>query len=126
MKKLTWLLRVVGIIQIVLGLSYLFMPDLFLQAMGHSLPQADIHYPLAMLAARFIAYGIALLYIAKAPAQYRLWIHIMILIQVIDLAAGVAFTLMNVVPLSLSGFPMFNAVWIIALLWLWRPQVARA
>jgi len=122
MKKLTWLLRIVGGIQILLGIFYLFVPDFFLLSMGHSTPEADIHYPLAMLAARFIAYGIALIYISSAPVQHRLWIYFMVLIQAIDLAAGIFYTVSGIVPVSLSGFPMFNASWIIVLLLLWQPK----
>ena len=122
MKKITWLLRLVGVIQIVLGIFYLFMPEFILQSMGHSVPQADIYYPLAMLAARFIAYGAALLYISSNPVEYRLWIQFMVVIQTIDLVAGAFYTSIGIVPLSLSGFPMFNAIWIIALLLLWMPK----
>lgn len=122
MDKLAWLLRIVGGIQIILGVLYLFVPGLFLAWTGHPQPGADIYYPLAMLAARFLAYGAALLYIAGAPARHRLWIDVMILIQIIDLAAGVFYTATGVVPLSQSGFPMFNAAWIIVLLALWRPR----
>lgn len=122
MKKLVWLLRVVGAIQIVLGLFYLFVPDYFLLAMGHTLPGPDIHYPLAMLAARFIACGVVFVYISDSPVQHRLWIDFMILIQIIDLAAGLYHTATGAVPLALSGFPMFNAIWIFTLLLLWRPR----
>jgi len=122
MKKLTWLLRIVGAIQLVLGILYLFVPGALLTAMGHTLPATDIYYPLAMLASRFIIYGVVLIYISNAATQNRLWIDGMILIQVIDLAAGALYTAIGTVPLSLSGFPMFNAMWIIALLGLWRPQ----
>lgn len=125
MKKLSWLLRVVGAIQIVLGILYLFVPAKILLSMGHSVPPPDLDYPLAMLAARFIAYGIALFIIAPKPAGYHLWINTMILIQCIDLGAGVFYTLSGVVNLSLSAFPMFNASWIIILLLLWRPSIAR-
>jgi len=121
MKKLTWLLRTVGSIQIVLGILYLFAPRFLLASMGHSLPPPDLDYPLAMLAARFIAYGTAFFLIAPNPAEYRLWINTMILIQCIDLGAGAYYTLTDTVSLSLSGFPMFNATWIIVLLWLWNP-----
>ena len=124
MKKLNYLLKFVGAIQIMLGLAYLFAPAIFLHSMGHSIPQPDIYYPLGMLAARFIAYGIALLVIADAPAQNVLWINFMMLIQAIDLGVGIYYTAIGVLPLSLSAFPMFNAVWIILLLALWRPEKA--
>ncbi len=122
MKKMTWLLRVVGVIQIILGALYLFAPEFILASMGHSLPDPDIHYPLAMLAARFIAYGIAFIYISADPRRYRLWIIFMVLIQLIDLIAGVFYTATGVVALSLSAFPMFNATWIIILLLRWMPK----
>lgn len=122
MKRLTWLLRIIGTLQILLGLGYLFAPAEFLSSMGHSIPATDIQYPLGMLAARFLAYGVALLIIARAPTTNVLWIDTMIGIQLIDLAVGLYYTAVGVVPLSLSGFPMFNAGWIILLLWWWRPK----
>ncbi len=122
MKKMTYLLYVVGAIQIILGVFHLFLPELFLKSTGHSIPQADIYYPLAMLAARFIAYGIALIYIAKDPLKYILWIQFMILIQFIDLGAGIFYTMNGTVNITDSAFPMFNATWIIVLLFLWMPK----
>ena len=122
MKKLTWLLRVVGAIQIVLGVLYLFAPHFMLASMGHSIPKPDLNYPLAMLASRFIAYGAAFFIIANKPDKYLLWINIMILIQCVDLGAGLFYTFSGVVGLSLSGFPMFNALWIIVLLLAWHPK----
>ncbi len=119
MKKLTILLRVVGVIQIVLGLMYLFAPAFILASMGHSVPNSDIFYPLAMLSARFIAYGVAFIYISSEPMKYKLWIYFMILIQAIDLTAGIFYTATGIVSLELSGFAMFNASWIMTLLFLW-------
>jgi len=122
MKKLTYLLYLVGIIQIILGIFHLFAPEFFLSKTGHSIPEADIYYPLAMLAARFLAFGIAFIYIAKEPAKHILWIKFMVLIQVIDLGAGIFYTLTGVVNIADSAFPMFNATWIIILLALWLPK----
>lgn len=40
----------------------------------------------------------------------------------IDLVAGVFYTATGVVHLSLSGFPLFNATWILLLLLWWMPK----
>jgi len=122
MRNLRILLRLVGGIQIILGLLYLFSPAFLLEAIGHSVPQEDIFYPLGMLAARFLVFGVVFIYIARDPLQHRLWITAMIFIQLIDLAVGAYYTATSVVALSDSLFPMFNATWIAGLLYLWRPR----
>ena len=122
MKKITGLLRIIGALQLLLGLLYLFVPEWLLTSIGHSKPPADLDYPFAMLAARFIAYGVAFWVISSRPAQHRLWINNMIFIQSIDLMAGMYYTVADTVHLSLSGFPMFNAAWIIGLLLFWYPR----
>ena len=122
MKKLTYLLRVVATLQLMLGIGYLLFPGFVLQSIGHSHVEPDIYYPLGMLAARFIAYGIAFYIISSAPARYVLWINFMIMIQMIDLGVGLFYTATGVLSISLSAFPMFNATWIIILLTLWRPR----
>ena len=124
MKKLQVVLVIVGVIQVVLGLWYLFAPLQFLSLMGHSTVQADIAYPLGMLAARFLAYGVGMFYVARHPAENLFWINNMIFIQAIDLAVGVYYTATGVVGLQDSGFAMFNATWIIVLLALWRPKAS--
>jgi hypothetical protein len=124
MERLTWLLRVVGGIQLILGLLYLAAPGSLLEAMGHTAPAADLFYPLAMLAARFLVYGGALIYISRTPLEHRLWVDGMILIQLIDLSAGLFYTASGVVAVTLSGIPMFNALWIAVLLLWWRPGSA--
>ena len=80
--------RLVAIIQIILGLAYLFVPDLLLKTVAHSIPPQDIHYPLAMLAARFLAYGAGLWIAADHIVENRMWIRLMAVIQLIDLGQG--------------------------------------
>lgn len=126
MRNLKILLRVVGGIQIILGLFYLLAPAFFLEAIGHSVPLDDIFYPLGMLASRFLVFGVVFIYIARDPVQHRLWIIAMIFIQLIDLAVGVYYTATGVVDLKDSAFAMFNATWIAALLYLWRPRAEPA
>jgi hypothetical protein len=119
-------LRVVGSIQILLGLAYLFAPGVFLVTLGHSLPATDVFYPLGMLASRFLAYGTGLWIISSDPLKHLLWIRLMAYIQLIDLAVGIFYTATHLVPLSLSAFPMFNAIWIGALFFWWKPAHTRA
>ena len=119
-------LKIVGSIQIILGLAYLLVPNAFLLNMGHSLPSADLLYPFGMLSSRFLAYGIGLWIISTDPVKHVLWIRLMAFIQLIDLAVGIFYTVMGIVPLSLSAFPMFNAIWIGLLFALWKPALSPA
>lgn len=123
--KLKVLLRIIGVVQLILGAFYLFLPLQFLSMQGLSIPGADNAYPLGMLAARFLAYGIGMLIIANAPEENLFWINNMILIQAVDLAVGIFYTAMGTVTLSHSIFSMFNAALFIILLTLWRPKSAR-
>lgn len=120
----TVFLRVVGSVQVVLGAAYLFAPGLFLAQMGHSAAAPDLYYPLGMLAARFVAYGIGFWIISKQASRHVLWVGLMGLIQAIDLLVGVVYTAVGVVPLALSAFPMFNAMWIgaVCVVWYLRQQ----
>lgn len=126
MKKINVLLCVVGVVQLVLGLLYLLMPNNLLHWMGHSAVANDIAYPLGMLSSRFLVYGYLLLLASKSPADNRMLILGMMWIQVIDLAVGVFYTLQGTIGIALSGFPMFNAAVFALLLWLWMPAHKQA
>lgn len=114
-------LRFIGSIQIILGLAYLLAPNTLLMQMGHSIPSPDLLYPFGMLSSRFLAYGIGLWVISAEPEKHILWIRLMAFIQLIDLSVGAFYTATGVVPISLSAFPMFNAIWIGLLLAFWKP-----
>jgi hypothetical protein len=121
-------LRVVGSVQLVLGLAYLFAPGAILANMGHTVPAHDLYYPLGMLAARFIAYGLGFWLISRQARQHLLWVGLMALVQAIDLGVGAYYTAAGVVPWQLSAFPMFNAVWIglVCAIWTARQRSALA
>jgi len=122
MKKLKILLWVVGAVQLILGVAYLFFPAAFVAWMELSAVPADTHYAFGMLAARLIAYGFGMFFIARDPEKNVFWIKNMILIQLIDLSVGVFYTATGVIPLSSSAFPMFNATLISVLLFFWMPK----
>jgi len=112
------------VVQLVLGALYLFAPQFFVAWQGLSQIGQDINYPLAMLAGRFLVYGVGMFVIASDPVRYRIWADGMIAIQVIDLAAGLFYTGTGVVSLEQSGFPMFNATLFIIGLSLLRRNVS--
>jgi hypothetical protein len=114
-------LKVVGSIQIILGMAYLLVPNTLLLKMGHSIPSPDLLYPLGMLSSRFLAYGIGLWIVSAEPEKHILWIRLMAFIQSIDLSVGIFYTATGVIPISLSAFPMFNAIWIGLMLAFWNP-----
>ena len=121
----TVFLRVVGTVQMLLGVAYLVIPGVVLQQMGHSAVAPDLYYPLGMLAARFIAYGLGFWIISRQAKAHALWVTLMGLIQAIDLAVGIFYTAVGVVPWQLSAFPMFNAVWIGATCAVWSLRQGR-
>ena len=122
MKKLQGLLILIGIVQLVLGALFLFAPQWIMGMMGLTVPPADSGYMFGMLAARFIAFGLGMFWCARAPEENVFWINNMILIQIIDLAAGIYYTATGVIAISSSAFPMFNATLFIILLTMWRPK----
>ncbi len=111
---------VIGVVQLALGVIYLFMPQAFIAWQGLSAIGADIGYPLSMLAGRFIVYGVGMFVIARDPVGNRFWLLGMIAIQAFDLAGGLYYTFSGIVALEHSAFPMFNATWIIIGLYLLR------
>ncbi len=121
----TVFLRVVGSVQLALGAAYLLIPGIVLQQMGHSAAAPDLYYPLGMLAARFVAYGLGFWIISRCAKEHALWVALMGLIQAIDLGVGIVYTATGVVPWQLSAFPMFNAVWIGATCAVWYLRYGR-
>lgn len=116
MKILKFVPYLIGVSQLVLGAFYLFMPLGFLAMQGHTPVEADIGYPLSMLAARFFVYGIGMFYIARAPLQNMFWLYGMVAIQAIDLAGGLYYTGTGIVDIAHSGVAMFNATFFIVIM----------
>ncbi|HHS83176.1 MAG TPA: hypothetical protein ENJ68_06615 [Devosia sp.] len=121
MTRLKILLWIVALTQLLLGILTLFVPGPFFQAMGLTPPPPDNQYILGQLAARFLAYGIGMAWLARSPAPSRFWIRNMVLIQAVDFSVGAFYLFTGTIALSTAAFPMFNALWIGILLWLWQP-----
>lgn len=122
MTRLKFVCYLIAASQIALGALYLILPVSFVSWQGLSPIQADIGYPLAMLAGRFFIYGFGMIKIASQPQKYRIWLDGMIAIQLIDLAAGMFYVGASIVALADAVIPMTNAAIFIALMVWVRPR----
>ena len=120
--KLRVLLWIVAVSQLALGALTLFAPTQFFLMMGLTAPPPDNKYMLGMLAARFIAYGLGFVALARAEKPDARWIRNMVLVQAIDFGVGLFYILTGVIGPAVAAFPMFNAAVFATLLWLWLPD----
>ncbi|MCB9994357.1 MAG: hypothetical protein H6873_11960 [Hyphomicrobiaceae bacterium] len=129
MRRLKILLWIIAISQLVLGALTLVAPATFFGWMGLTPPPADNNYMLGMLAARFFAYGIGMIWLTRQQEPALFWIRNMVFIQAIDFAVGAFYLATGAIGPATAAFPMFNAAIFGSLLWLWsrpRQRVATA
>lgn len=124
MRKLTVLLWIIAISQLVLGGLTLLAPAFFFTWMGLTSPPADNNYMLGMLAARFFAYGFGMIWLARSAQPSLFWIRNMVFIQAIDFFVGAVYLANGTIGLQVAGFPMFNAAVFGTLLYLWSRPLA--
>jgi hypothetical protein len=124
MTKIKIVCYIIAASQLVLGAIYLLAPGAFIAWQGLTPIAPDTGYPLAMLAGRFLVYGVGMIIIAHQPVKYRVWLDGMIAIQLIDLLAGGYYTASGIVGIAESAIAMFDAALFIALLvWIRRDIV---
>ena len=110
---MTYLRAILGLLaasQLALGAFTLLAPAAFFTLMGLTVPPADTFYLIGMLASRFLVIGVAMALLAGRGRAEPLWLQAMLGIQIVDLAVGLYYTGTGVLPLSVSAFPMFNAL----------------
>lgn len=122
MTRQIFVCYIIAASQLVLGAIYLFAPQWFIAWQGLTPIAQDMGYPLAMLAARFLVYGVGMIVIARNFDENRFWLDGMIAIQAIDLLAGVFYTTTGTVLFADAILPMFNASMFIGLMiWIRQP-----
>ena len=100
---------IIGLSQIALAALYFAVPAGFVAWQGLTPPAADAGYPLAMLAARFLVYGLGMFLVARDPEGSLFWARGMVAIQLLDLCSGAAYLAMGVITLATALLPMINA-----------------
>lgn len=84
-------LYVIAFFQFVLGAAFLAAPGGTAQVLGLPTAPAWTAWLFAMMAARFLGYGVGMVAAARDPRRHLLWIDTMIAIQVIDWLATIGY-----------------------------------
>ncbi len=118
MKVLKLTLRFIGVVQIVLGLIFILVPEQFAQASNLETIPSWVLWVFTMMGARFIGYGIGMFVAARNPRQHLLWIDTMIFIQAIDWLGTIVFLLQGAVTLpQVSTAPFLPVLFVGVLLY---------
>ena len=120
MKVLTLTLRLIGVVQIVLGLIFILIPEQFAQVSNLETVPPWVLWVFTMMGARFIGYGIGMFVTARNPAHNILWIDTMILIQIVDWIGTILYLLRGVVTLSQVSTAAFLPVIFVGVLLYYR------
>jgi hypothetical protein len=80
-------LQMIAVVQLGLGGSFLLFPAGTARLFGLPPAPAWTGWLFAMMAARFLGYGVGMLAAARQPQRHRLWLRTMLLIQAVDWAA---------------------------------------
>ncbi|MWC29168.1 hypothetical protein [Paenibacillus sp. MMS18-CY102] len=113
----------IGIVQIVLGMGYLFAPQAFHASVGlENLPDWA-GWPMAMSGARFLLFGFGMILVFRNPLGNRSWVQAMIGVQLIDWIATIYYVATGVVTLSQVTTAAYLPILFIVMLLATHPRV---
>lgn len=87
----TTVLYAIAVIQLGLGLAFLVAPAGTAGLLDLAAAPAWTGWLFAMMAARFLGYGVGVLAAARRPAEHLLWLRTMLVIQAVDWVATLAY-----------------------------------
>jgi hypothetical protein len=115
-------LYAIAVTQLVFGLVFLIPDQPVADLLGLRPPAPHwANWLLTMMAARFLGYATGMFAAARAPQRHLAWINTMIVVQVIDWVATVAYLAAGVLTLrQVSTAAILPPLFIAGLLW-WNP-----
>lgn len=117
MRPLKVTLAVIGIVQVLFGLLFVFAPGQFAVWFHFPVASAWVNWLLVMAGARFLGMGYGMFIAMRDPVKHRTWIQAMIGIQAIDWLSTIANLLGGTITLSQASTATFlPIVFIVALL----------
>lgn len=125
-RTLSATLRLIAVIQLVLGVGFLFAPEGTAAALGLSPAPGWANWMFGMMAARFLAYGYGMLVAARNPSAHLPWLQSMVVIQLIDWIVTIKYLWVGAVTLAQVSTASFLPLVFVALLWCAWPRASRA
>lgn len=93
-------LGAIGLVQLILGIVFLFAPTQFASVLNLAVVPAWVPWMFAMFSARAIGFAYGMFIAMRQPEEHLPWIKAMIAVQAIDWIATVYFVLQGDVTLS--------------------------
>lgn len=115
-RILTLTLRLIAVVQAVLGLAFLAAPETAAHALGLAPAPEWADWLFGMMAARFLGFAFGMWVAADRPAVSRSWLIAMIGIQAIDWAVTLKYLALHAVTLAQVSTAAFLPVLFIAVL----------
>ena len=116
-KLLSFTLRFIAVVQIVLGFAFLLAPDVTGHMLGLAPAPDWTRWMFGMMAARFLGFGCGMLLAARDPDGSTPWIKAMIGIQAIDWVVTLYYVSSGAVTLAqVSTASFLPVIFIIVLL----------
>ncbi len=91
MRVLKATLIFIGLIQVVLGIIMIALPNGFATASGFAEAPPWVNWLLAMFGARALGFGVGMFAASRNPVKHRSWIQAMVGVQAIDWVATLAY-----------------------------------
>lgn len=125
-RTLSFTLRFIATVQVVLGVGFLVAPQGMASALGLAAAPGWANWMFGMMAARFLGYGYGMLVAARDPAGNLPWLRSMLAIQLVDWVVTVRYLLTGAVTLAQVTTASFLPLVFVALLWWSWPRLSRA
>lgn len=108
----------IAIIQFVLGLAFLAVPEQAAAHLGLSAAPGWTNWLFGMMAARFLGFGYGMLMAQRRPEQAGPWLQAMLVIQALDWLVTVKYLYLGAVTLAQVSTASFLPLLFVAALWL--------
>ncbi len=123
---LRYTLGFIGVVQIVLGLIFIFMPAQFADMLDLEAAPGWALWMFSMFGARALGFGYGMFIAMRDPARHAAWLVAMIGVQAVDWLGTVFYLIDGSVTLMQVSTAPFLPILFIAMLWYYFPREQQA